>query len=144
MAKTKCNEPESDTVKAVLKAVRRAEAVHEKLAAQEEKAVARTEAARIRAKGSHSKRLSNAVLVARQRAEELTRQRREAGTALRETRKLLREQQQLSREAERKERAKERAVASFVKKWERDYDREMKRKRKNVKLRKDAIREGWG
>jgi hypothetical protein len=137
-------EAEQDGVEAVLKALRNAEAMHEKLVAQEQKARARCEAVKSRAKGSRSKRLTNAVLLARQRREHLTRQRGEARAELREARKMLREQQQLSREAQRKERAKERAVGGFLKRWERDYDREMKRKRKNVNLRKDTMREEWG
>ena len=98
-------EADQDGVEAALKALRNAEAMHEKLVAQEQKARARCEAAKSRAKGSRSKRLTNAVLLARQRREQLARQRGEVRAELREARKILREQQQLSRKAEHKERA---------------------------------------
>lgn len=57
----------------------------------------------------------------------------------REKRQLAREEKQLAREAERKERARERAVAAFLKKWEREYDLEMQRKKKNIKLRRREL-----
>ena len=139
-ATKKHDDADSDSVKMALKEVGRAEAALEKMQAREKNAIAKYEAAKARAKTGKQKRLSNAVLAARQRANESTKLRRDAAANLREARKILREQEQLAREADRKERARERAVAAFVKKWNREYDLEMRRKKKNIELRKKEIR----
>ena len=138
-AKAKGTESQQDLFKAASKEVGRAEKAHEKLLDREKRALAQLEAAKSRAKGSNLKRLSNAALTARHRANDATKQRIEAAAKLREARRILREQEQIVREAERKERAKERAVAAFTKKWEREYDLEMRRKKKNVRLRKQEL-----
>ena len=138
-ADTKRTETQQDMVKAASKEVVRAEKAHEKLLAREKRALAQLEAAKARAKGSNLKRLSNAALAARHRASDVTKERVEAAAKLREARKILREQEQIAREADRKERAKERAIAAFAKKWEREYDLEMRRKKKNIKLRKQEF-----
>lgn len=130
----------NEAMKEAQREVKRAEAFHERSLARETKALAQYRTARLRAKGSNLKRLSDAVLTARQRKMESTVIRKEAAARLREAKKLLREQRQLAKEAEQKERAKQRAVAAFLKKWERDYDMEMKRKKKNIKLRKEELR----
>lgn len=130
-----------DAVKEAQSEVRRAETLHEKFLAREKKALAQYKTAKSRAKGNNLKRFSNAVISARQRKKEATELRVEASTRLREAKKLLREQKQLVKEAEQKERAKERAVAVFLKKWEREYDLEMRRKKQNIKLRKEQLRE---
>ncbi|MFQ6024322.1 MAG: hypothetical protein ACE5NW_16530 [Acidiferrobacterales bacterium] len=54
---------------------------------------------------------------------------------------LLREQKLLASAAEQKERAKQKAIAEFVRKWEREYDRKLAIATKNVSLRKKWIRE---
>ncbi len=131
---------ESDAVKAASKDVRRAEAALDRLLDREKAALAKYDAAKARAKGSNHKRLSDAVLTARQKANESSRLRKEAVANLREARAMLREQKQLARESARKERARERAVAAFVKKWDREYDLEMRRKKQNIELRKQEIR----
>lgn len=141
-ATTRQSDDRDKAVKAALKEVGRAEATYEKLLARERRAVAQLRATRHRAEVSGLKRAKQVMLAARQRAKTSTRLRREAFGKLREARNLLREQRQLVREAERKQRAKERAVANFVKKWEREYDLEMKRKKKNIKLRKGEVRRG--
>jgi hypothetical protein len=138
-AETKPARRQFDDVKVALKDVERAEKAHEKCLSREKQARAQYEAAKARAKGSNLKRLSNAALTARHRAEEATKLRIEAGVKLREVKKILREQEQLVREAERKERARDRAVAAFLKKWEREYDLDMRRKKKNIRLRKQEI-----
>lgn len=132
----------NDALTGALKEVGRAEAAYEKVLAREKKALEQHEATKARARGSNLKRLSNAVVTARERAKQTTKLRKQAAARLREARNLLREQKQLAREAERKERAKQRAVAAFLKKWERDYDLEMKRKKKNIMLRKKEVRRG--
>jgi len=131
-------------VKTALKEVGRAEAAYEKCVARERKAIAQYAAAKSRAKGSSLDRLTKSARVAKQRANESTALRREAAAKLKEARKLLREQEQVTREAERKERARERALAAFLRKWERQYDAEMKRKKQNIRLRKKEIRTGSG
>lgn len=128
-----------DALEAVSKEAARAEAAHEKLVAREEKAREQLEATRARTRGSKSKRSTDALRAAKQRVEEATRLRKESAARLRETKKLVREETQLAREAERKERARERAVAAFLKKWEREYDLEMRRKQKNIELRRREL-----
>lgn len=135
-------ESQMDAVKASLKETERAEKAHEKMLAREKRALAQYQAAKGRAKSANTKRLSNAALTARHRANESTKLRVEAAAKLREARKILREQEHLVKELERKERAKERAVAAFVKKWEREYDLEMRRKKKNITLRKRELQRG--
>lgn len=142
VAEEKQNRSHDDALKAAMKEVGRAEVAHEKLVARQDRELARYGAAKARAEGSDQKRLANAVLAARQRVKDATKARREAWSKLREARKMLREQQQLSKELERRERARERAVTAFLRKWEREYDLEMQRKRKNITLRKRAVREG--
>lgn len=129
----------TDAVEATSKEAERAEATHEKLLDREKKALEHLESLKTRAKGSDSKRLASSVLSARQRASETTKLRREAAARVRDLKKLVREEQQLAREAERKDRARERAVAAFLRKWEREYDLEMQRKKKNIKLRKREL-----
>lgn len=141
MAATKQRiDPNEDAVKAALKEVGRAEAAYEKLLVQEQNCNAQYQSSKDRAEGSDSTRSQVAVRTARERAKSASKRRREALANLREARSLLREQQQLARDAERKERAKQRAVAAFLKQWEREYDLEMKRKKKNIKLRKREVR----
>jgi len=135
----KQTESQHDATRVASKGVERAEKAHEKMLAGEKRALAQYEATKGRAKGGSSKRLSNAVSIARQRANESTKLRIEAAANLREARRILREQQQLAKAVERKERARERAVAAFVKRWEREYDLDMQRKKKNIKLRKQEI-----
>lgn len=135
---------EKNAVKTALEECKRAEKAHEKAhekaLAHEQQALARYEAARARARDSKLKRTADAVLTARQRLNESKKHRIEIAARLREATKILREQEQLAREHERKERARERAVARFLKNWEREYDLEMQRKKKNIKLRKQHIR----
>lgn len=128
-----------DAVEAALKEVGRAEKAHESTLARERKALAQYEAAKLRAQGRNSKQSSKVLLTFRQRAKELSVLRKDAAASLREAKKLLREQEQLAKEAARRERAKERALAAFLKKWEREYDLEMKRKKKNIALRKEGL-----
>ncbi|MFQ5545570.1 MAG: hypothetical protein ACE5FE_06305, partial [Acidiferrobacterales bacterium] len=66
---------------------------------------------------------------------------RAAAGRYKEARMLLREQKLLARAAEQKERAKQKAIAEFVRKWEREYDRKRAIATKNVSLRKKWIRE---
>jgi paraquat-inducible protein B len=138
-ATKKQTESQKDAAKLASREVERAEQAHEKMLAREKRALAQLKAAKGRAKGASSKRLSNAALTARQRANESTKSRIEAAAKLREARRILREQQQLVRALERKERARERAVAAFLKKWEREYDLDMQRKKKNIKLREQEL-----
>ena len=128
-----------DALQAVSKEAARAEAAHEKLLAREKKARERLEAAKTRSKSSNSNRTADALLAAKQRVDEATRLRKESAARLREMKKLVREETQLAREAERKARARDRAVAAFLKKWEREYDLEMRRKQKNIELRRREL-----
>lgn len=49
---------------------------------------------------------------------------------------LLSEQEELAKLIERKQIARERAVATFLKRWNRDYDRKLASIRKNASLRR--------
>ena len=141
MAETdKPRESSHDALEAVSKEADRAHSTHETLRAREKRAREHLEAVKARSDGGDSGRSTGSVLVAKQRADEATRLRREAAAKLREVKKVVREERQIARETEHKERARERAVAAFVKKWEREYDLEMQRKRKNVELRRRELR----
>ena len=141
MSAQKQLETQSEAVKAALKELGRAKAGHEKAFVREEKAHARYEVAKARVKDGGQKHASKrAATTAWRRAKEASTLRREAAAKVKEAKKLLREQEKLSREALRKEHAKQRAISAFVKKWEREYDLAMKMKKKNIELRKKAIR----
>lgn len=131
---------QSDAVRSAAKAVAQAEAACQTCVAREEKALAKYQAVKAHAQANGGKRWSDAVLSARRLARESTALRREAAMNLREARKLLREQKQLTKEVERKNKDRERALAAFLEKWDREYELEMKRKKKNIKLRKEEIR----
>ena len=134
-------EPREDAFEAVSKEVERVRTAHATSRAREKRAREHLEAVEARSEGGGSgQQPTGALATARQRADEATRLRREAAARLREANKLLREERQLARETKRRERARERAVTAFLKKWEREYDLEVQRKRKNVELRRRELR----
>jgi hypothetical protein len=54
----------------------------------------------------------------------------------RELKQIVREQQALCKTLKKKEETKQKAVAKFLEEWERNYDREIRLKEKNVRQRK--------
>lgn len=130
-----------DALRAAEKELGRAKAAQDKLRAREEQARERYRVAKQRARGKDLKRLADAATAARGRLDTAVRQRNEGAARLREARNLLREQEQVSRAAARKEKAREKAVAAFLERWERQYDADLNRKMKNVRLRKQSVRE---
>jgi hypothetical protein len=78
-----------------------------------------------RACESVANKLSNAI----QRRDERVSQ-------FRDMKQIVRDQQAMCRKLERKEAAKQKAVAQFLKKWERDYDREIRLREKKARQRR--------
>lgn len=64
------------------------------------------------------------------------RQRNETVSDFREIKQIVRDQRTMCKKLEKKEAAKQKAVAQFLKKWERDYDREIKLREKKAKQRR--------
>ena len=57
----------------------------------------------------------------------------------RELNLMVRDQRALLKALEKKEVARQAAVARFLEEWERDYDRKMRRKKKNAQIRKNLF-----
>jgi len=57
----------------------------------------------------------------------------------RELKLIVRDQRNMLRSLEKKETAKQEAVASFLKEWERNYDRKMRMKQKTIRKRKHLV-----
>jgi ABC-type transporter Mla subunit MlaD len=62
--------------------------------------------------------------------------RKEAVSQYRDMKQVVRDQRATYRKLERKEAAKQKAVAQFLKKWEREYDREISLREKKAKQRR--------
>lgn len=63
-------------------------------------------------------------------------QRNELVSEFRDIKQIARDQRGMCKKLEKKEAAKQKAVAQFLKKWERDYDREIKLREKKAKQRR--------
>ena len=62
--------------------------------------------------------------------------RNEVVSQFREMKQIVRDQKAMLKKLEKKEAAKQKAVAQFLKKWEREYDREIKLREKKARQRK--------
>ncbi len=135
----------NDHVKQVLQAahkeVGRTTAAVEEARKQEKKAEERLRAVKVRCQNIKSAVSRKTVSAARVRVQKATAQRSEAAARHREAKLLLQEQGQLAKSLERKQRAREKAVADFIKKWDKDYDKSTERKRSNIAARKKIVRE---
>ena len=63
-------------------------------------------------------------------------QRNEVVSSFRDMKQMVSDQRAMCKKLEEKEAAKQKAVARFLKKWERDYDREIKLREKKAKQRR--------
>jgi hypothetical protein len=77
-----------------------------------------------------------AVKVATNRLAAANQRRERIASDYRDLKPIVREQRALYRKLEKKEEAKQKAVAKFLREWERNYDREIRIKEKNVRQRK--------
>ncbi len=142
MPSAKKNRPGSrDSIKSALKELGRAETDLEKAKKYEAQMKERLDSVKAKAHQGKTTAAKQPEHAARKQLQAASKQRQKAAARYKEASMLLREQKQLAKEFERKERAKEKAVAAFIKKWERDYDRDMARKKQNIELRKKMIRD---
>lgn len=70
----------------------------------------------------------------------MIRRRNEVVSQFREMKQFVRDQRATYKQLEKKEMLKQKAVAQFLKKWERDYDREIKLREKKARQRSRWLR----
>jgi len=123
--------------------VRKAVANVQKLVAKEDVQRQRVKDARAKAAQSPRATTKNALIKAREAFAKARQAKLDAQNEVREAKRLLRasvaevrETARAERVEARKARAREKAVAAFVKKWDRDYDRLLKEKEKSKAGRK--------
>ena len=83
-----------------------------------------------------TKQIRRRLEVANNRLSDLRQRRDNMLPEYRELKLMVRDQRALLKALEKKEIARQAAVARFLKEWERDYDRKMRRKQKNARIRK--------
>ena len=83
-----------------------------------------------------TKQIRRRLEVANNRLSDLRQRRDNMLPEYRELKLMVRDQRALLKALEKKEIARQAAVARFLKEWERDYDRKMRRKHKNARIRK--------
>jgi Na+-translocating ferredoxin:NAD+ oxidoreductase RnfC subunit len=83
-----------------------------------------------------TKQIRRRLEVANNRLSNLRQRRDSMSPEYRELKLMVRDQRALLKALEKKEIARQAAVARFLKEWERDYDRKMRRKQKNARIRK--------
>ena len=89
---------------------------------------------------SSSTKTERAVTAAVNKVDTAIRRRNKLLENYREMKQIVRNQGALCKTLEKKEEAKQKAVAKFIKEWERNYDREVRMKEKNVRQRKRLVR----
>jgi len=87
-------------------------------------------------KVKETKQIRRRLEVANNRLSNLRQRRDSMLPEYRELKLMVRDQRALLKALEKKEIARQAAVARFLKEWERDYDRKMRRKQKNARIRK--------
>jgi hypothetical protein len=87
-------------------------------------------------KQSKTRATTRAVTTAINRLDTAIRRRDKLLMEYRDLKQIVRDQTVLCRQLGKKEEAKQKAVAKFLKDWERNYDREIRMKEKNVRQRK--------
>ena len=83
-----------------------------------------------------TKQIRHRLEVANNRLSDLRQRRDNMFPGYRELKLMVLDQRALLKALEKKEIARQAAVARFLKEWERDYDRKMRRKQKNARIRK--------
>ena len=115
---------------------------HRILLIRERIAVLRAELAEAKKlhRDSGSRKTERAVMAAVNKVDTAIRRRNKVLENYREMKQIVRNQGALCKTLEKKEEAKQKAVAKFLKEWERNYDREVRMKEKNVRQRKRLAR----
>jgi predicted nucleic acid-binding Zn-ribbon protein len=96
--------------------------------------------ARNQSRSKNTKQTQRALTSAKDRLQKLRQDLDGKLSEYREMKLIVRDQKSLVTNLEKKETAKQKAVARFLKEWERDYDRNMRRKRKNVQKRRRTMK----
>lgn len=142
MPSVKKNHPDArNSIKSALKELGRAETELKKTKKYEAQMKERHNKAKAKTRQANTAAAKQTEHAARKRLQAASKQRQKAAARHKEASMLLHEQEQLAKELERKERAKKKAVAAFIKKWEREYDRDVARKKQNIELRKKMVRD---
>ncbi len=87
-------------------------------------------------KEKNTKQTQRRLEASKNRLSDLRQQRDNMLLEYRELKLMVRDHRALLKALEKKEAARQAAVARFLKDWERDYDRKMRRKQKNTRIRK--------
>jgi uncharacterized protein YktA (UPF0223 family) len=87
-----------------------------------------------------SGKTKRSVMAAVNRLDTAIRRRNKLLEDYRELKQIVRDENTLCKKLEKKEEAKQKAVAKFLNEWERNYDREVRMKEKNVRQRKRLAR----
>ena len=138
---------ESDEIKAQAAALAVAERklarLGQRMAQMREKVAERRQAlaeARTRRGQERTPETARIVTSAMSKLDAMIRRRNAMLEEYRELKSMVRDQRALCRALEKKEEAKQKAVAKFLKEWERNYDREIRIREKNVRQRKRLTR----
>lgn len=91
--------------------------------------------ARLRHKGEDSSQARRACESAVKKLALANQQYKESVSGFRDIKQIVRDHRAVYKKLEKKEAAKQKAVAQFLKKWERDYDRKTKMLEKNASQR---------
>ena len=108
------------------------EAIREKVAQSRQ----RVDELRSQARAGNKKTIRRMLETSKNRLSTLRQQRDNILQEYRELKLMVRDQRALVTALEKKEAARQLAVARFLRKWERDYGRKMRRKKKNAQIRK--------
>lgn len=87
-----------------------------------------------------AKRAKEVVVQAGLKRQEAAASVKTARESVRDAKQRLKREQQAQRLIERKESAKQKAVAAFIKQWERDWDKKMKKNHKPVRTKSTVKR----
>lgn len=96
--------------------------------------------ARNQYRSKNTKQTQRALTSAKDRLQKLRQDLDRKLSEYREMKLIVRDQRSLVKSLEKKETAKQKAVARFLKEWERDYDRNMRMKRKTVQKRRRTMK----
>lgn len=91
---------------------------------------------RNQSKTKNKKQITRMHETAKNRLSKSLQQRDKILSEYRELKLIVRDHRTLLKALEKKEAARQAAVARFLKEWERDYDRKMRIKQKNARIRK--------
>ena len=142
---TVSKEPVSDATKELktaetklAKALAALEKATTRVAVTDEKAKVAAEKARKNRRApslNAAKRAKEVVVHARLKRQETAASVKTARESVRDAKQRVKREQQEKRQSERKEAAKQRAVATFIKQWERDWDKKIKKDHKPIRTK---------